>query len=1153
MSSELEFVVEPVEDHQWESVLERANAEFWSAFVVTNNSDAAELLASHLSANRVLVGDMPGKFISQLPRELVALALHGQSLHSLPADFGDLQQLERLDLIGIQLSALPPDFGNLQKLKHLDLDGNQLSSLPAGFGKLQQLEDLDLGGNDLSSLPPDFGNLQQLQALLLNGNQLSSLPPGFGDLQKLQTLFLNGNQLSSLPPDFGKLQKLEDLDLDGNQLSSLPAGFGNLQKLKHLDLDGNQLSSLPPDFGNLQELQNLNLNGNQLSALPTDFGNLQKLELLGLKGNQLSALPTDFGNLQQLQTLYLDGNRLSALPPDFGNLQKLELLGLKGNQLPDSWTEAYEQGLKPFFAFLGSLSPDGTANRLFETKLMMVGEGRVGKSCLVEALDKGKASHKQTTHGIQVTRLSVPHPGAGQDDIPPEQDITVNFWDFGGQDVYRVTHQFFFSDRSLYIVVWNPLLGVEYANVAYWIELIQRRVGNDVRVLVVASHSEAGRVPRIDELGLQKKFPDVIAGFFEVDSICGAGIDDLRAAISREAADLSHMGDPFPPSWSKVRDDLYSSANKDTPFINWSQFQERCRHHEVPLNADKPLAVLLDRLGHIIYFADDAGLKDLVVLNAEYLSKAIGLVLEHPGTNERSGILHHEDLPHIWNDPARVERDRYEDERLYPYFLRLMEKFDVTYRINDDTGQYSLVGQLVPVDRPAVGEGPDDHPDSARSLPWDHDDDERASCKRVQLVIRLDDDPPGLMPWLIVRHHRYNERRIHWQKGIFLHSSDYGDALLEMQDRDVVITVQAQYPPTLRSIVRASVEELLKSWDGLKGRWTVRVPCQTVLEGGNRCPGTLPLTRLQERMARGEFAYPCEKCDCDQNISQLINGFPSPDPGVRVAVASQKLDEMQEQITAGFSAAKIDRHAIAKETLHELRSVVAESTRLVLKAFENKQVPCPRLFTLLPAELERREKVNPIKLFKSGTSDRYRLTLWCEMPGEEHACSPVGAAGAKSDPSKGEYLFDVPLKWVAGVAGYVSLIGKTIGVVAPIAKNVSNLAAGSDEDLKRLLKQIDVMKSLADMCKNVTVDSLRLVRGNGSNDFREIVESEQHRQFYHLLQDLDPTEIYGGLNWTLNKATGDWLWLCSRHQKVFNPDLPVIPKRKLKRIRTRKE
>ena len=116
------------------------------------------------------------------------------------------------------------------------------------------------------------------------------------------------------------------------------------------------------------------------------------------------------------------------------------------------------------------------------------------------------------------------------------------------------------------------------------------------------------------------------------------------------------------------------------------------------MNAEEnsALAALLHDIGYIIYYGQDEGLRDIVVLRPEWLTKAIGYVLEDIPTRNGGGISAYVRLKEIWQDHAGGKSHPTE---YHPYFLRLMEKFDVSYRLPDET-QASLIGQLVPYSRP---------------------------------------------------------------------------------------------------------------------------------------------------------------------------------------------------------------------------------------------------------------------------------------------------------------------------------------------------------------------------------------------------------------------------------------------------------------------
>ena len=73
------------------------------------------------------------------------------------------------------------------------------------------------------------------------------------------------------------------------------------------------------------------------------------------------------------------------------------------------------------------------------------------------------------THGIRIEPLELDH--------PTEVDVTMqlNAWDFGVQEIYHATHQFFLSNRSIFVVTWNARHGYEQGKLYCWLDAIQAR------------------------------------------------------------------------------------------------------------------------------------------------------------------------------------------------------------------------------------------------------------------------------------------------------------------------------------------------------------------------------------------------------------------------------------------------------------------------------------------------------------------------------------------------------------------------------------------------------------------------------------------------------------------------------------------------------
>jgi len=256
---------------------------------------------------------------------------------------------------------------------------------------------------------------------------------------------------------------LEKLDVDGNQLKTLPKSLENLLKLNWLRLGtstgGNPFDAIPEIVHEMKQLETLTVSECRLEVLPSWISEFVKLKQFAASGNKINVLPSSFAQLEYLTYLSLDDNPLNpALQSAYNACQKY------GGKHED-----YD----PLWAYLRSLEQN--AEPLYEAKLVLVGEGNVGKTTLLKAL-KGKQGeapqeHEPTTHGVEIDihGLRLPHPA--QDGV----EIQLNAWDFGGQDVYRVTHQFFFSRRSLYLLVWEPRRGVQQGQVEDWLNMIRLR------------------------------------------------------------------------------------------------------------------------------------------------------------------------------------------------------------------------------------------------------------------------------------------------------------------------------------------------------------------------------------------------------------------------------------------------------------------------------------------------------------------------------------------------------------------------------------------------------------------------------------------------------------------------------------------------------
>ena len=67
--------------------------------------------------------------------------------------------------------------------------------------------------------------------------------------------------------------------------------------------------------------------------------------------------------------------------------------------------------------------------------------------------------------------------------VPKTPDnFILNIWDFGGQEIYHATHQFFLTRRSLYVVVLDTRK--EDSDLHYWLEIIALLSDNSPTLII---------------------------------------------------------------------------------------------------------------------------------------------------------------------------------------------------------------------------------------------------------------------------------------------------------------------------------------------------------------------------------------------------------------------------------------------------------------------------------------------------------------------------------------------------------------------------------------------------------------------------------------------------------------------------------------------
>jgi len=593
------------------------------------------------------------------------------------------------------------------------------------------------------------------EALIRRAAKVAEREPVRGD--EPISIDLDNFGLTELPESLRHLTGLRGLNLDDNRLDHLPDWLGELTNLRELSLRGNELTSLPASLGSLANLSKLWLQQNHLQAIPESLGALASLAELRLFGNKISALPRSIGQLTRLRILDLRFNRLTELPRSLLDLPALVVLELDHNELglpPETLKNVAPTILAYYFRLASGKRP------LNEAKLILVGRGGVGKTSIVNRLLQNRFDKDENkTDGINISHWNL-RPGAAD-------EVRLHLWDFGGQEIMHATHQFFLTQRSLYVLVLEGRQGAEDADAEYWLKLIEsfgaEAAGEVSPVLVVLN--KIGSVPfDLNRRALQEKYP-FIRGFMPTDCSDSTGIAALRDAIEHETDRLKHVRASFPESWFAIKDRL--AAMRQTlqrSFVSYDEYRALCTENgEGDHSAQDALASHLHSLGIALNFKDDARLRDTHILDPHWVTSGIYRILNSPLLAERKGELRLTDATQLLG-PSEYPRS------MHRFLFDLMKKFQLCFAFPDDESHY-LIPELL--DKQEAVE--------ASEIP---------PLECLNFEYRYSVLPEGMLSRFIVRTHTLNVGLPRWRTGVVL-AFEGNRALVkaDVQDRRVFIRV----------------------------------------------------------------------------------------------------------------------------------------------------------------------------------------------------------------------------------------------------------------------------------------------------------------------------------------------------------------------------
>jgi internalin A len=576
-----------------------------------------------------------------------------------------------------------------------------------------------------------------------------------------------------------------------------------------------------------KQLHNLDLRGHdkkeRLTTVPSDIIELTSLKALNLGWNQLTMVPRWLVELPKLQTLFLYNNPIRMPPPEVLRLE------------PDKFEPVDLKSLRAYFRQQAEAGEEA----IYEAKLLIVGEPGAGKTSLTRKIIDPAASlpaKDESTEGIDVHMWAFPLPKNQTFEIsktlkgsPP--DFRVNIWDFGGQEIYHATHQFFLSRRSLYVVVADAR--EQKTDFFHWLDLIEH-LSNRSPVLIF-NNAFQNRHWAINEQQLQTHFPDTFHKPFAFNLADDeVGLTYLRQKIQEYITNLPHVGDVLPRTWVNVRQAL---ENKTRATVSQEEFLQLCQDNGFTRADDAlQLSGYLHDIGVILHFQDDPLLKRTVILKPEWGTDAVYRVLDNDAVKSNWGFFNRADLQHIWHEEEYM--------LLHDELLALMMKFQLCYTIPNEKDHY-IAPQL-------LSEQPPDYELITK-------DAKKSLYLRYKYEAFM---PKGLLVRFIVAMHPHiatnGDKQLVWRTGAVLEKDGARAEVVEFYHRrEIRIRVTGKNMRDLLTIISYELDKLHKPFHRLK--FDKLIPCNCTTCRTVDEPYFYQLDILKTRLEHGKTVIECDK------------------------------------------------------------------------------------------------------------------------------------------------------------------------------------------------------------------------------------------------------------------------------------------------------
>jgi small GTP-binding protein len=442
-------------------------------------------------------------------------------------------------------------------------------------------------------------------------------------------------------------------------------------------------------------------------------------------------------------------------------------------------------------------------NTAGEQRIVVLGDAGSGKTSIIEGLSNKTfipGGNKTTGVNIRAHIIAINN-----------KEVSVNFWDFKGQEITNPVQSLFLSKNCLHLLVLDSASSNFDNRLYHWLESININAGA-APTIIILSKCDIERND-LNRRQIMSEFPFVV-DFVITSAMTGQGMEELEKCIGNTVVKL--VQPPIPAKWRYLAEYLQRVGKE---YISFREFQSLCTKHGIyDREIEEPFLNYFHNNGSIFVSRSLDSNPKVIILNPAWLINRIADLLSSEIILQANGIFEKDWLNKKWPpDFSNIALD-------------IMVNYDICVKLTGKKATYLIPSTLSNVEPAGL----------YNSLPI-----ETLAYHYVYQFL-----PSSLFPRLIARLFGQGLVSEYWKTGL-LFRDDNNTALITLNEYYRKIEVRVFGPLASRKIllnvIRGCIAQLNTTYDNLKVQELIPIL---------QYPGlTIPFDRLKVLVNDGGVNY----------------------------------------------------------------------------------------------------------------------------------------------------------------------------------------------------------------------------------------------------------------------------------------------------------